>query len=137
MASLANQRLFVFARDHAPFQERLNLKKGSYNDRSIVLPRLTGNLRLETSPPDAQISLNGKRLDTFLGQKDLVLPMDEYVIEIKKEGFADYRTDFTPMVEVDPDAKSQIINSRRSSNCFAQTDDRYKSRSNSTTAKWQ
>ncbi len=109
LASLANQRLFVFARDHAPFQERLNLKKGSYNDRSIVLPRLTGNLRLETSPPDAQITLNGKRLDSFFGQKDLVLPMDEYVIAIKKEGFADYRTDFTPMVEVDQTLQVRLL----------------------------
>ncbi len=109
LASLANQRLFVFARDHAPVQERLNLKKGSFNDRSIVLPRLTGNLRLETWPRDAQVSLNGKNLDSFSGQKDLVLPMDEYEIQIKKEGFADYRTNFSPMVEVDQTLQVKLL----------------------------
>lgn len=109
LASLANQRLFVFARDHAPVQELLNLKKGSFNDRSIVLPRLTGNLRLETWPLDAQVSLNGKNLDSFSGQKDLVLPMDEYEIQIKKEGFADYRTNFSPMVEVDQTLQVKLL----------------------------
>ena len=109
LASLANQLLFVFARDHAPFQERLNLKTGSFNDRSILLPRLTGNLRLATWPRDAQVSLNGKKLDSFSGQQDLVLPMDEYEIQVTKEGFADYRTNFSPLVEVDQTLQVRLL----------------------------
>ena len=38
-----------------------------------------------------------------------MLPLDEYEIQIKKEGFADYKTNFSPMVEVDQTLRVRLL----------------------------
>ena len=89
---------------HQPASRTITLDAGEARRTHVTLQPITGELSVKTQPTNATIYLNG----AIVGEsdQDFTLPVDDYEIEIVKEGFAGFKkqvtiqSDFTQQVKV-------------------------------------
>lgn len=92
---------------YAPATRSLTLKSGETRDLPLQLTRMLGEVRIETRPKDAQVSVNGRLINP--GQRNLQLPIEPQQISITMPGYAGFDTVLNPRVGLVQELKVQLL----------------------------
>lgn len=88
------QRINISRPGYQRYNEQLTLAAGERAERDIRLKAQLGELRLNVSPQEAQVAVNGQVVGR--GDQVLSLPAFEHSIEVSLEGYAPVRRRVTP-----------------------------------------
>ena len=88
------QRITLSRPGYRRHNETLTLAAGEEAQRDIRLQALLGDIRLQVTPEEAEVRVNGKRVGT--GSQQLTLPAFEHTLEVVLAGHATERRRVTP-----------------------------------------
>jgi formylglycine-generating enzyme required for sulfatase activity len=88
------QRITISRAGYRRYNAQLQLAAGERVERDIRLVAQLGEVHLSVSPPEAVVSVDGRRVGS--GSQTLSLPAVEHTIEVSLEGYAPVRRTVTP-----------------------------------------
>ena len=97
----------VFKVGYAPIERDVRVESGGEEALSVELRALTGELVVVADPVDAELWIDGKRMDT--ANRTITLPATPHEIELRKEGYAGYRKTVVPQPGFSQELKVRLL----------------------------
>lgn len=105
--SKTRYRLQIFKAGYAAVDRTVDVASSEDVDVSVALRRLTGEVVVITEPEDAELFVNGRSRGR--ANQTIKLPTVAHNIEIRRDGYAGYRTDIVPKSGITQEVKVRLL----------------------------